>query len=93
MDDLVKRLRAVPMTAIYHNGTSVSLVEAADTIEALQEKVRVATEALESIASKNQNCTWTATTENPESHWELHDGVFAVIANATLSQLRSPDHG
>ncbi|WP_303758327.1 hypothetical protein [Sphingobium yanoikuyae] len=42
--------------------------------------------ALEIITRFDQHQEWTATKENPETHWEVKDGQLAKIARAALSE-------
>ena len=43
-------------------------------------------EALESIADHNKVRAWTATSDNPETHWVTSDGFYAVIARQALKE-------
>lgn len=45
-------------------------------------------EALEQIIRWDQQREWTATTENPETHWEVRDGRCAKIARQALEASR-----
>lgn len=45
-------------------------------------------EALEAIAGKDKIREFTATDENPETHWVTRDGVYATIARSALSQAK-----
>lgn len=63
-----------------------------DTIALLDERVARFTaenarlrEALERIADHNKVRDWTATSDNPETHWVTRDGFYAVIARAALT--------
>lgn len=42
--------------------------------------------ALEEIVSTDISRTWTATNDNPESHWELYYGQYARIALKALGR-------
>lgn len=42
--------------------------------------------ALQQIIERNQERHWTATRDNPETHWEVRDGPFAKIARQALAR-------
>lgn len=87
-DDLVGRLRvwldeleATGCLELF-DGHIPTLSEAAARIEALEG-------ALEDIAARNREREWTATDDNPESHWVERDGQYAKIARAALAKDKS----
>lgn len=46
-------------------------------------------EALERIAEQDKVRSWTATEDNPETHWEITDGIYAIIARRALGKEQS----
>ena len=44
--------------------------------------------ALEDIIATNQQREWTATHDNPETHWVVRDGPYARIARTALAKYR-----
>lgn len=56
-------------------------------VEALERDKAALVEALREIVTHNQVREWTATEENPETHWERRDGPYAKIARTTLASI------
>ena len=56
---------------------------------ALLGKLDEAKRSLEQIAHDNKVREWTATEDNPETHWVIRDGQYARIARAALSAISS----
>lgn len=63
--------------------------EAADAIIAMAEERDRMREALERIAEQDKVRSWTATEDNPETHWEITDGIYAIIARRALGKEQS----
>lgn len=57
---------------------------------AVKERMARMTLALEIILQANQERHWTATRDNPETHWEIMDGPYAKIAREALSGTATP---
>lgn len=57
-------------------------IASTEELRAENEQLR---EALESIADRDKVREWTATADNPETHWVVRDGAYAVIARAALA--------
>lgn len=82
MTDLTERLRT---TRLLSQRNQLALQEeAATTLETLTQENARLREALEEITRLNLVTEWTATRENPESHWETRYGKFATIARKAL---------
>ncbi|GAM01721.1 hypothetical protein [Sphingomonas parapaucimobilis] len=54
------------------------------TLETLTQENARLREALGRVVSVDQERHWTATKENPETHWEIMDGQCARIARKAL---------
>lgn len=67
------------------------IVEAVNALPTLLARIEALEGALKLIAACNQERTWTATDDNPESHWVKRDGQYAKIARAALAKDKS--HG
>lgn len=76
VDEVIERLRNRPHDAPMES--EYLMDEAADLLAAMKE-------ALESIIRFDQHREWTATKENPETHWETRDGQCAKVARNALN--------
>ena len=54
-------------------------------IAKLTARIEALEAALKTIVTRNRERTWTATDDNPESHWVEQDGQYAKIARAALT--------
>lgn len=86
MTDLTERLREWGRNdaAWGYPERSQDMLSAATTLETLMQENARLREALEEITRLNLVTEWTATRENPESHWETRYGKFATIARKAL---------
>lgn len=82
MTDLTERLRT---TRLLSQRNQLALQEeAAATLETLTQENARLREALEEIARLNVIKEWTATDDDPVTHWEVRDGFYAIIARKAL---------
>jgi chromosome segregation ATPase len=70
----------------HRNDLADKIVSQSVEIGALKAEIERLRTALESIADHNKVRDWTATSDNPETHWVTRDGFYAVIARNALKE-------